>query len=340
MHKKLSEFLSSFGLMILGAILVFSGTLFFAKMPVAPQKAFHFPASGPRPLIVGGDIEPTVLPPSRPAVPLAINNNGFDKPLTAISALVVDNETNTVLFKKNYDAIRPLASISKLASALVLLDLPINWSTTTVVVEDDVDRSSHHINTGEEFTLDDLWHVALIGSSNSAINTLVRASGVSNDQFVKLMNKKVNDLNLPSLKFVEPTGLNSGNVGNVFDTSKLLREALRFSKIAEALQTGEYYAHPLNKDKPRRVWTTDWLLTNWISNTFNKEEVVGKTGYIDASGYNFVVKLTDTKGHSVRVVIFGASSNEARFSEARDLALWTFSHYLWPDEPGYDKLAE
>lgn len=339
MSQKLSEFLSSFGLMMLGTVLVFSGTLFFAKMP-SPQKKFRFPVAGPRSLAAGGDIEPVVLPSSRPSVPLAIDKADFNKPLTATNVLVVDDETNTFLFKKNSEATKPLASITKLMSALVLLDLPINWATTTVVLEDDVDSSSHHINIGEEFTLDDLWHVALIGSSNAAISALVRASGITLERFITLMNKKAYDLNLPSLKFVEPTGLHSGNVGNVFDTSKLLREALRFSKIINALQIGEYYTHPLNKNKPRRVWTTDWLLTNWIPNNFNKDGVAGKTGYIDASGYNFAVKLTDTKGHAVRVIIIGAASNEARFIEARDLAAWAFSNYLWPDEMGYDKLAE
>jgi len=59
-----------------------------------------------------------------------------------------------------------------------------------------------------------------------------------------------------------------------------------------------------------------------------------------SSIYNFTVRLTDEDGHSIRVVVLGASSNETRFTEARDLANWVFSHYLWPDEVGYEQLSE
>jgi len=251
----------------------------------------------------------------------------------------VDDKTNTVLFKKNIEEIRPLASITKLMSALVLADLPIDWATTTVISEDDSDGSSHHLNVGEKFTLEDLWHVALIGSSNSAINTLVRSSGLSTAEFVARMNKKAADIDF-SFHFVEPTGLNSGNVASALGVARLLKEALKVEKIYRTLQIGEYYAQPLGDPKSRRVWSTDWLLTNWIPSTFTPEEIVGKTGYIAESGYNFTVRLTDGHSHAVRAVILGSGTNESRFSEARDLAEWAFGHYLWPDQEGYDKLVE
>lgn len=327
--------------MIVGVVLLFISSVTFASPRVKAKIAINFPQSQARVFNqIGGDTMPTVLPVSRPAVPTPKDKTIFIGSLTAAAAIVVDDKTNTVLFKKNIDRSRSLASITKLMSAIVLANLPLNWSTTTIVSQEDLDSSSHHINADEEYTLEDLWHIALIGSSNSSIKSLIRASGLDDDRFVEQMNKKAAELDLTSLHFVEPTGLDSGNVGNAWAIVRLLKEALKIDKIYRTLQIGEYYTQPLNQEKSRRVWSTDWLLTNWVPSNFSAEEIVGKTGYITESGYNFVVRLSDGVGHAVRVAVLGADSNESRFSEARDLAEWTFGHYLWPDQEGYDKLAE
>jgi D-alanyl-D-alanine endopeptidase (penicillin-binding protein 7) len=338
MLSKFTDFLSSIGMMLAGVFLLFFSSVYFAsdhKLSFA-----QLPSSGKR-VEVGGDISVSNLPVSKPTVPLRKDlseQSNFLAPLTAVSAVVMDSKTKTVLFNKNASEVRSLASITKLMSAMVLLDLPIKWTATTVIIEDDIE-GDHHIEVGEKFTLEDLWHVALVGSSNSAINALVRNSGVTKEEFVGLMNQKAKDLRLASVRFFEPTGLSEKNMSTALDTAKLLIDALKFDKIYSTVQISEYYAHPLG-GKPKRIWTTDWLLTNWIPNTFKAENIAGKTGYIDDSGYNFVVSLTDDKKHTITVAILGAASNEERFSEARDLAVWAFDQYAWPDDEGYENLAE
>jgi len=342
MRQKLLDFLSSYGLMTLGCVLIFIASISF--------KTGHYPLlkfPDAQPVVVtvvqaadGGDAVLKELPPSRPIIPLAKDKTEFAGTLTAAAAFVVDDSTDTVLYSLNSNTPRPLASITKLVTMLVLSDLPMHWSSTTVVQASDCDASSHQINVGEKYTLDDLWNIALVASSNSAINALVRASGILPENFAILMNRKAQALKLESAKFVEPTGLDANNIATAEDTVRLLEEALKNKKILKTAQIGEYYAHPLNKDKAKRMWSTNWLLTNWIPNKFDKECIVGKTGYIIDSGYNFVVRLEDEKKHAVRVVIMGASSNETRFSEARDLAEWAFGHYLWPDDEGYNALVE
>lgn len=336
MSAKFSIFFSSFGIMLAGVFLLFASTVSFS----APRRDFiPFPASGAR-IKGGGDIIVGDLPVSKPAVPLLKDKSQYSGSSTAVSTIVVDTDTKTILHSKNKVEVRPIASITKLMSAMVLLDLPLNWTSTTIIVAADWDGSDHHLNVGEKFTLEDLWHVALIGSSNTAINALVRASGLTMDQFVEKMNQKAKELRIFSAHFVEPTGLSEKNVANAWDVAKLLIDALRFDKIYSTLQIGEYYTHPLAGAKPRRVWTTNWLLTDWIPNKFKMENVIGKTGYISNAGYNFAVNLTGDSKHTVTVVVLGASSNEQRFSEARDLAEWALAHYLWPDDNGYQDLAE
>lgn len=334
--EKIKNFFFSYGLITLGVFFLFTSSVSFTS----PNKnIIRFPPAGARPPL-GGDTVPEILPPSRPVVPLAAGAGEYAGQFTASTVLAVDDGTGTVLFQKNSDAVRPLASITKLMTAVVLLDLPFNWQATTTIVKEDNEVDSHFINEGEIFRLDDLWHVALIGSSNGAISALVRNSGLTAEEFVKRMNLQAFELGLRTARFTEPTGLDDGNVASAEDITKLLKAALRFDKIYKTLQIGEYYARPLNKNKPRRVWSTDWLLTKWIPSDFKAEDIAGKTGYISSSLYNFAVRLADSQNHAIRVVILGAASNEARFMEARDLAKWVFGHYVWPDEPGYDELAE
>jgi D-alanyl-D-alanine carboxypeptidase len=321
--------------MLAGILLLFFSSVYFASG--SNFSFLQFPASGKR-AAAAGDVYLENLPISRPAVPLAKDKNNFSGSSTAASAIVVDTKTKTILFSKNIGEVRPLASITKLMTAMVLMDLPLNWTSTTVILDADM-AGDHHVNAGEKFTLEDLWHVALIGSSNTSINALVRSTGMTTDQFVALMNAKAKELRLFSARFDEPTGLSDKNMANALDTAKLLIDALKFDKVYTTVQTGEYYSHPLNS-KAKRIWTTNWLLTNWVPNNFKVENIAGKTGYIDDSGYNFVVSLTNEKKYSITVVVFGAATNEDRFNEARDLAQWTFGHYLWPDDPGYENLTE
>lgn len=336
MSPKFFNFLSSFGVMLAGVVLLFVGSVGF-EIKKNPQ-FLTFPQSQAR-AQSGGDITPAVLPQSKPTLPLKKDSAIFNVTTTAAAILVLDDQTDTVLYEKNTNVVRSLASITKLMSALVLLDLPIDWATTTVVTVSDCDSSSHHINPGEKFTLGDLWKVALIGSSNSAINVLTRASSNTPESFVELMNIKARTLGLTSARFADPTGLDSRNLANAADIAQLLKVALGKEQILSALQTSEYYAQPIGK-KLRRIWSTNWLLTHWIPSDYDKVKIAGKTGYIYDSDYNFAVRLADKNNHGVRVVVLGSASNETRFTEARDLADWVFTHYLWPDDEGYDELIE
>lgn len=336
MNKKIFDFISSFGIMLVGVVFLFVGSVSY---PQVSQKVKFLPKSNPRIMVVGGDEQPAILPVSHPNVPLKKDQAVCNVKLTAAAAVLMDDKTDTILFEKNADVIRPLASVSKLMSALVLLDLNPDWKKVVEITPDIYDNNSHFVNIGEKFTMGDLWSVALIGSSNSAINALVSGSGVKKEEFVKMMNEKAKELRLRSLRFVEPTGIDERNVGSARDVARMLKYALMSDKIFSTLQTPEYYAQPLGQ-KPRRIWTTDWLLTKWVPNKFGDLTIAGKTGYIESSKYNFAVRIENGGRRAIRTVVLGADTYEARFSEARDLAVWAFDHYAWPDDAGYEKLSQ
>jgi len=333
--NSLFNFLSSFGMMLLGIFLLlgFSLGISIKQNP----EYFYFPISGER--VVGGDEYLGIPPQAKPIVPLQKNHGSYEDEITAKSVLIVDKKSGTVLFDKNSEELRPMASMTKLMSAMVLLELPRKWSEVIEITKSDtVFNGSHTIEIGEKFTAFDLWNAALINSSNKSITALVRTSGVTYDGFVTLMNRKAEGLGFTSLNFVGPTGIGEGNIGNTSDIIKLLEEALKYGKIKETLLIGEYYLQPLEQEKKRRIWSTDWLLTEWAPHRF--KEVVGKTGYIEVSGYNFVSEITGVDGQKIMAVVLGAETNENRFLETRDLSKWIFDNYLWPDEEGYEELIE
>jgi D-alanyl-D-alanine endopeptidase (penicillin-binding protein 7) len=326
--KRTIDFVSSFGVMLLGVTGLLLGSVLVTHDEVSPI-VDRLPLSEERIVANIGSERARLFPISRPVIPTLRHAATFTEPLTAESALVVDDRTNAVLFKKNSGDIRSLASITKLMSALVLVEVLPRFTSTTVLLETDIEED-RHLEAGESYPLEALWNMALINSSNSAINALVRSTGLTEEQFVARMNAKAQELGVYTMRFVEPTGLDGRNMGSAIDVAKLLKFALQNQKISKTLGQGEYTARPLNSKNTHRVWSTNWLLTNWIPNVFDKEIMVGKTGFITDSGYNFVVRLAGKHGEMVRVAVMGASSNELRFAEARDLATWVIANYQWP----------
>jgi D-alanyl-D-alanine endopeptidase (penicillin-binding protein 7) len=338
MPKKVVDFLFSFGLMIIGVSLLFAFTVSVHIKPntIGPS----FPKSNPRVMAMGGDIyfAPEELP--KPTNPLAKNNSEILIPLTSISAFVMDETTDIVLFAKNADEIRSLASITKIMSAIVLMDLPIIWTATTSITDSDHDGSSHILSIGEVYSADDLWSAGLVGSSNSAIRALVRISGLTEAEFVDRMNKKAKILGLASLVFTDPTGLGAGNVGSARDTALMLKEGLRYDKIASTLQIGELYIQAKNSTKQKRIWSTNRLLIRWTPHNFETKNIAGKTGYIINSRYNFTARIGDENNNKIIVVVFGSESADSRFTEARDLTEAVFAKFAWPGQDGYNELVD
>lgn len=276
--------------------------------------------------VVGGDV---VSLPLQPPKPRAENITGVvlnPARFTAKSMLVKDHENGIVLFGKNEYESWPMASITKLISALVLQNIEYNWTSSTFAAVDAIPDT--FVVSGSLYALADLWTAGLVGSANRAILSLVDGSGLSRGEFVKLMNDKARELGMMNTVLVEPTGLDERNVTTASDLALLISEVMRHEKIKTALRMREFTITPLGGKTGRHMWNTDWLLLRWIPHSFIDLKG-GKTGYIPASGYNFVMQVGDEAGNLLDVVILGASSNETRFMEAKEAAEWVFNNFEW-----------
>lgn len=282
------------------------------------------------PARVGGD--KVVLPPPIPKPPEPIKKvDGVDltDEFSARGIMARDLESGKVLFTKNEYQKWPLASVTKLLSALVLLDLDFDFTTNTIAISGDLADS--YVVQGVEYKAEDLWSAALVASSNRSIASLANATGLSEADFITKMNSKAMELGMIDTHVEDPTGLNVNNVTTASDAAFLIAEAMRHDKIKDTLLIKKINLHDVDGENSLDIWNTDWLLLNWIPNKF-LEFKGGKTGYIIASDYNFVMQVGDGNGHLVNIAILGAESHEARFVEAKKVAEWVFLNFEWVEQ--------
>lgn len=258
----------------------------------------------------------------------------FD-PLTfsAESMIVKDVETGAVLYEKNAYDRRAIASITKLMTALIVLEKGPDWDKVVTVVGGD--SLGTHMYAGDTYSIDTLFRAGLIGSSNKAMVTLSQSIDLPKEAFIERMNERALELGMGA-RFLDPTGLNPGNEATASDIAILLAEAMRHEKIKAAVGERQLNLYSNERASNHNMWNTNWLLLGWIPHNFPVLHG-GKTGYIPAAGYNFTVRLEGNNGHMIDVVVLGAENYEARFTEARDIAEWVFDSYDWPEEAVTEK---
>jgi len=275
----------------------------------------------------GGDI--TVEPVNLPVPPKLIGEIVPASTFATEGLIVKDVETGALLYEKHAYDQRSIASITKLMSALVILEKSPDWATSTVVISDDVPDT--HMYAGDTYTLEELWRAALVGSSNKAILTLADAVGWPRDAFIERMNQKARELGMLDSVFTDPSGLDPGNISTPSDLVLLLNEALSHEEIHQALLITEVQLFSRERNKQHHMWSTDWLLLGWIQHGF-ANILGGKTGYIPESGYNFTARVEDIRGHQLDIVVLGAAVHEDRFTVLRDAGAWAFENYEWADD--------
>ena len=247
--------------------------------------------------------------------------------LNSYSSSVLDCKSGKSIFNKEAERQVPIASITKLMTALVFLDNNPDFESEYIVLpQDRVEGGKIYLFNGDRVKLKDLFYLSLVGSANTATRALVNSTGMSLEEYVKAMNIKADSLGLKNTKFVDPIGLSSFNVSTAKEVSKLAQIALRNKYINEATLTDKYEFTTLD-GKRKIVYSTDDLLTNFPQNGI--KILGGKTGYIEAAEYCFVGKFTDNQGHEIITVVLGSPDKYARFKETRKLVEWIYEVYKW-----------
>lgn len=261
--------------------------------------------------------------------PTRLLNNSLGLETSAISLVVFDDASQAVLYSKNSGAVLPIASITKLLTALVFLDTSPDWDSTVVISKDDLRQGGiTRLIPGEEITLKDLFNIMLVSSSNEAAVALARNSGI--EDFAAAMNQKANQLGMWKSYFVEPTGIDPQNISRPADLIKLADAAFSAPEITAALALDNYNFSALNTGRAGAVASTNKLLETFLNNNQDYKIVGAKTGFLDEAGYCLLIKVQKVNGPILSLVILGADSATSRWQEAKGLVDWVFSNYTWP----------
>lgn len=243
------------------------------------------------------------------------------------SAAVMDSQSGKIIFSKDANKQKSIASITKLATALVFLDNNPGWETEyEIKYSDRVNGGKIYLFNGEKVRIKDLFYLSLVGSANTATLALVNSTKLSKEEFVDAMNKKVKGLNLKNTNFVDPAGLSYLNRSTAHEVAKLAKAAFKNENISKAVLSDEYSFTTIGGRK-KTVYNTDSLLKSFPINDIML--LGGKTGYTDAAGYCFVGKFENENNQEIFAVILGGENDDYRFQKTKELVEWTYDNFVW-----------
>jgi D-alanyl-D-alanine endopeptidase (penicillin-binding protein 7) len=237
---------------------------------------------------VGKNIKPVAVHSSRTrtVAKLAKEDNSGSLAVRSSAFLVQDQTTGAVLMEKNAGVVQPIASITKLMTAMVTLDAKLGLDETLTVTDDDVDtlKGTHsRLRVGTQLTREEMLRLALMSSENRAASALARNYPGGRAEFVKAMNSKALALGLKDTRFEDSTGLTSANVSSPRELAKMVDAAHQYPLIREFSTTpnGEF-------DISGR--SMQFNNTNSLVKSPSWEIGLSKTGYISEAGKCLVMQ--------------------------------------------------
>jgi len=257
--------------------------------------------------------------PARPSEGMKAGLHGVADPLALRSsvAFVVDQDTQEVLFSKNEDAVLPIASLTKLMTALLVSEAELPLDEMVTITQDDVDTekfSSSRLRVGTTLTRGELMHLALMSSENRAAHALGRTYPGGLQVFVEKMNAKAQELGMHDTRFVEPTGLSSKNRSSARDLAVLVDVA------SEDPLLREYSTSPSHQVAVGRR-KLQFSNTNRLVRNPRWEIGLQKTGYISEAGQCLVMQAK-VAGRKLIMVFLDSAGKLSRLADAERVRRW------------------
>ena len=248
---------------------------------------------------------------------IVLKHTGSPK-LGSSIALIYDERGQRALYTKNASTVAPIASISKLMTAMVVLDAQLPMDEEISISKQDMDtlKNTHsRMRPGMTLTRGELLKLALMASENRAAAALARTYPGGTEAAVAKMNAKARELGMKDTRFLDPTGLNSGNVSTAQDLVKMVLAAQTYEPIHKATTSSSHLAEPAGY-RPLMYKNTNPLVrnTSW-------DIGISKTGYINEAGRCLVMKAT-IKQHPVVIVLLDSQGKRTRIGDANRIKKW------------------
>jgi len=240
--------------------------------------------------------------------------------ISSPAGIVINADTGKVLWDKNLNDVRSIASLTKLMTGLVFLDTgtPFN-KVVTIESSDSAEGGKLYVVPGETLTTRDLFYSMLVGSANNAALALARSTGKSRAEFVARMNAKAKALGLTKTHFADPSGLDVGNTSTAAEYAILSRAALKDFTMLQGTTTKVYTFTTINTNKFHSIKSTNELLNTDLYVTG------GKTGFLNESLYCLMTKIRAKNNTQYLAIVLGAPDSATRFHETEALLRWAAS---------------
>ncbi|MDQ3195581.1 MAG: D-alanyl-D-alanine endopeptidase [Burkholderiales bacterium] len=239
--------------------------------------------------------------------------------LRSSAALVVNLNDNRAIYAKNTSTVLPIASITKLMTAMVVLDAGLPLEQTITVTHADVDtlrNSGSRLRVGTTLSRRDMMRLALMASENRAAAALARTGPGGTQGFVAAMNRKAVELGMTNSRFVDATGLSVENVSTAHDLARMVKASERYDLIADFSTQGRH--QQTFAGSKRRLGFRN---TNILVNNKRWDIDLSKTGYISESGRCLVMMATIEK-RPVIIVLLDSNGKFSRFGDANRIKKW------------------
>lgn len=244
----------------------------------------------------------------------------FPAALRSSAVLILDAATRKILFEKNSDAVMPIASLTKLMTALVVVEARQDMKQRLTVTDADIDRlkhSSSRLRVGSTLSRSAMLHIALMSSENRAASALGRNYPGGTRGFVAAMNAKARALGMLSTRYVEPTGLSRANVSTPEDLAKLVIAAHQHRLIRRYSTDSAHTVSLAGRSTPYRNSNRLIASSRWNIG-------LQKTGYISEAGRCMVLHAS-VKGRAVVMVFLDARGKFSRAADANRVRAWLAS---------------
>jgi D-alanyl-D-alanine carboxypeptidase len=259
--------------------------------------------------------------------------NASPAPEVATAAyVVIDRKTGLILAQKEASTPRRIASLTKLATAAVVLGkkIPVG-KIQPITAADKVGGSALNAKDGSRFTVNDLFYAVFLASANDAANALAGATKLTREKFVAAMNNQAKDLGLGRTVFADPTGINDGNISTPREFALLADYAFGLPAVRKYSLTAKRTLRIVGTKKYFTVKNTNAML--WKPEFDDIIVTGGKTGYLGADGgWNLAVGLRDAKDKKrpeILLILFGNETLKQEEADAEALARWAWENHEW-----------
>jgi D-alanyl-D-alanine endopeptidase (penicillin-binding protein 7) len=241
-------------------------------------------------------------------------------------ALVFDERDNEILFAQNAQQVMPVASLSKLMTAMVILDADLAMDDVITISKEDKDRLRHsrsRLRDGMQFTRNDLLLIALAASENRAALALARTYPGGTTAFVNAMNSKAHSLGLTKTHFLDPAGLHNDNVSTANELMQIVKAASQYPVIQE--YTTQTKDSIVDSHSGREV---NFGNTNRLVNRVSWPITLSKTGFTNNAG-NCLVMQTEINARPVIIVLLDSWGKLSKYGDSNRIKQWlTKTEYL------------